>query len=69
MNGDMSNLDRLFEAGLVRRDLPAEYAQALDELPAEHIDVILEVQRRLDNAAPQAMMEWGQRWWTVFMVF
>lgn len=65
------NLERLYEAGLVGRDLPPGYAEVVDGLPSGHIDVILDVAGRLDDVVPDERFEpiWGRRWWSVFMTF
>ena len=71
MQEGQGNLERLYDAGLVTRDLPSEYADVIESLPQEHIDVIIDVVERLDKVSPEDRFEpvWGRRWWSVYMTF
>ena len=50
-----TNLDRLHEAGLIPNpELPAAYAEVLEGLSEEEVDLLIGVKQRLDEAGASA---------------
>lgn len=47
---DHPNVEALRDAGLIKKELPDELRQAVEEIPAEHINIILDVKERFDQA-------------------
>ena len=66
-----TNVGQLQKKGLVGEGIPQEYAEALNSLDEDQMRVLLDVVDRLDRVKPQGVDTgvWGQRGWTVFMVF
>ena len=45
-----SQYDRLREAGIIRDDLPDAYADVVDGLTPDEVDLLVAVKKRLDSA-------------------
>lgn len=50
-DADMAtNFERLREAGLIRQPLPEPHRAVIDELDPAHIDVLLEIKNKVEDA-------------------